>query len=241
MSDKKIFITGISSGLGEALALNFLQRNYHVTGLSRKNPTWAYEKENLRFQSVNLGELSEIERNIKELFKGTEEFELVILNAAILGQITDMTDITLDDIHNVMNINVWANKVILDAIIKSNIRVKQIVAISSGASVSGARGWNAYSLSKSTLNMLIQLYAHEMPDTHLSSLAPGLVDTNMQEFIFNLPPNHESKFPVIKRLKEARGTKDMPKPAEAAELIVSLLPKIMKLESGKYYDIRNFT
>ncbi|MDH5719999.1 MAG: SDR family NAD(P)-dependent oxidoreductase [Spirochaetia bacterium] len=237
---KNVFITGISSGLGEAFALNFLEKGYHVTGLSRKNPKWAYEKENLRFQSVNLGEISEIERNLTELFKGRNEFELVILNAAILGKISDMANISLDEIHNIMNVNVWANKIILDYLINSKIKVKQVVGISSGASVSGSRGWNAYSLSKSAFNMLIQLYAHEMPDTHLSALAPGLIDTNMQEYIFGLSKEEEKKYPIIKRLKEARGTAQMPKPIEAAELILSFLPKLLELESGKFYDIRNF-
>ena len=136
-----------------------------------------------------------------------------------------------------MNINVWANKVLIDVLFKHVRRIKQVVAISSGASVSGSRGWNAYALSKATLNMLIKLYSKEYTETHFCALAPGLIDTNMQDYIYNLPD--EEKFPVIQKLKKARGTELMPDSGKAAGQIAQAIEKVKGLESGSFVDIRD--
>ncbi|MDH5718171.1 MAG: SDR family NAD(P)-dependent oxidoreductase [Spirochaetia bacterium] len=240
MENKTAFITGISSGLGEALALNYLDSGWNVIGLSRRNPKWGYEKENLHFQSVNLAKFDEIERNLEGLFEHTKSIDIAILNAAILGEISDLAEADLTEVKKIMDVNVWANKIIFDFFIHSKINVKQIVAISSGASKSGGRGWNGYGISKAALNMLVQLYASEMPETHITALAPGLIDSSMQEYISSLSHDTAEKFPTVKRLKEARGTNDMPKPKEAAKKIISFLPKLLTMPSGKYYDIRDF-
>ena len=43
-----------------------------------------------------------------------------------------------------MDVNVWTNKVLIDVLFEQLDSIDQIVAISSGATGSGARGWNAY-------------------------------------------------------------------------------------------------
>lgn len=64
-----------------------------------------------------------------------------------------------------MDINVWANKLIIDDLAARHVAPRRIVLISSGAGVVGNHGWGAYALSKAALNMLAQLYAHELPST----------------------------------------------------------------------------
>ena len=164
-------------------------------------------------------------------------FNLVILNAGILPEIKDLKDTSLEEIHRIMDVNVWANKILIDMLFSHVGNIEQLVAISSGASVNGSRGWNAYSLSKATLNMLINLYSGELPDTHFSSLAPGIIDTSMQEYISSLPDS--DKFPVVNKLKKARGTDKMPEPGQVAGNIVEAFEKIKKRESGGFYDIRD--
>ena len=88
--------------------------------------------------------------------------------------------------------------------------VAQIVMIFSGATVLGNRGWPGYGLSKAALNMLAKLYAHDFPDTHISALAPGIIDTAMMEHLC-VEADAEA-YPALKRLRDARGTPDMPTP-----------------------------
>jgi benzil reductase ((S)-benzoin forming) len=140
------------------------------------------------------------------------------------------------EIRQVMDINVWSNKVLIDLMYSNLKHISQIVAISSGAAIYGNRGWNSYSLSKAALNMLISLYANEQPDTHFSAIAPGLIDTGMQEYIASL--DHDRRFPTIENLKKARGTSQMPKPDEAAKLLARVAELATLRESGIFLDVR---
>jgi NAD(P)-dependent dehydrogenase (short-subunit alcohol dehydrogenase family) len=225
----RLFITGIGSGLGKALVKEALERGYEVYALSRHLPEEL--KGRVNFRRCDLRELERVYPATRELLEGIEELELVILNAGILGQFGDMSEVSLYRFQEVMDINVWANKVILDALKDSGIRVKRVVGISSGASVNCNRGWNAYSISKAALNCLIKLYAREMEDTHLVALAPGLVLTPMLEEVMR---QNAERFPSVRRILQA------PKrtPEEAARLIFDALPKLLEFESGSYVDIR---
>ena len=165
-----------------------------------------------------------------ERLLGDVELDIAILNAGMVGELRDMEETSLHQIEAVMDLNVWANKVILDRL--KHRTVKQIVAISSGASVSGARGWNAYALSKAVLNMLVRLYAQEMPHTHLTSLAPGLIDTPMMEHILRF--GDEERFAVVRRLKESAKMSS----EDAARLLIDSFSKLLEYPSGEYLDIR---
>jgi NAD(P)-dependent dehydrogenase (short-subunit alcohol dehydrogenase family) len=108
--------------------------------------------------------------------------------------------------------------------------------ISSGASVLGNRGWSGYSLSKAALNMLARLYSHEFPGTHISALAPGIIDTSMMEHLCK--EADATRFPALQRLREARGTPAMPTPETAARQVIEVLPLLRERPSGAFIDIR---
>ena len=87
--------------------------------------------------------------------------------------------------------------------------------------------------------MLTQLYAHEFPSTHLTALAPGLVDTAMQAFISD-PSNIDiHTFPSFGRLRDQRASGAMPSAAAAAHHILAALPGFRGFDSGSFIDIRN--
>ncbi|MBT5707324.1 MAG: SDR family NAD(P)-dependent oxidoreductase, partial [Verrucomicrobia bacterium] len=118
-----------------------------------------------------------------------------------------------------------------------DLPIAQVVAVSSGASVNGNRGWGGYSISKAALNMLVKLYASERQDIHFCALAPGLVDTDMQEHIRTLPD--DTPFPSVARLKEASGTDAMPDPQTAGRSFLETVDRLPGLiESGSFADIR---
>ncbi|WP_430973953.1 SDR family NAD(P)-dependent oxidoreductase [Sunxiuqinia rutila] len=231
-----VLITGTSSGLGDGLAKHYLNAGWQVYGISRKGNPELEAHPQFHFLAHDLSKLEETPNRLAGFIELIDTFDLVILNAGILNEIKDLHNTRLDEIKHVMDVNVWANKVLIDVLADQVAEVRQVVAISSGASVSGARGWNAYSLSKATLNMLISLYSKEFPDTHFCALAPGLIDTGMQDYIYNLPD--EEAFPVVKRLKKAKGTDQMPDSKKAAQKIADAIEKIRKMESGSFQDVR---
>ena len=130
-----------------------------------------------------------------------------------------------------MELNVWANKELIDTL-SSYAKVKQVVAISSGAAVNGSKGWGAYSLSKSSLNMLVNVYAKELPDTHFSALAPGIIRTPMVATI--IEKVDDQVFPSAKKLKESH----IQSPEEAAKNLLFTFPKLLTHESGSFLDVR---
>ncbi len=231
-----VFITGTSSGLGYGLAKHYLANGHFVYGLSRSLNKELQSHNNFEFLVQDISKFGVIETNISSFLKGVRKLDLVILNAGILSEIKDLKDTTLDEIKTVMDVNVWGNKLIIDTLFQKIETISQIVAISSGASVSGSRGWNAYALSKATLNMLINLYASEHTNTHYCALAPGLIQSKMQDYVFTV--TEDEKYPVIKKLKEARGTSEMPEPEDAAKRVSQAIKKALNYKSGSFLDVR---
>ncbi|MGB0514362.1 MAG: SDR family NAD(P)-dependent oxidoreductase, partial [Wenzhouxiangellaceae bacterium] len=152
-------------------------------------------------------------------------------------RIRPISETDVHDIEHLMRVNVWANKMILDWLIERALPVSQVIAISSGAAVNMNYGWGGYSLSKAALNNLIQLYAHEMPDTHLTALAPGLVDTAMQDYLCD--EVDAGDYPSVKKLHDARGTERMPDSNAAAERLLELLDSLRDGQSGQFLDVRD--
>ena len=228
-------ITGVSRGLGHGIAVNLLERGWEVLGLGRQAPEDLTKQANFHFAPLDLQDYDSFEPALIELL-GQGKPELLILNAGILGEIKRMSELSLKELDEVFQINLWANKILLDHLLPQTPELTQVVAISSGASVKGHVGWGAYALSKAGLNMLVTLYAVEHEDVHFASLAPGLVDTQMQDYLCG--DVDEETFPSILKLKAARGTSDMPSPIDAGELILDAVPKLLNYPSGSYLDIR---
>ena len=235
----QVLITGTSRGIGQALAGEFLRRGDRVMGLGRTPPEKC-EPVTSFYRAVDLSQLDSIAVELRQLLEQAkcQELDLVILNAGILGQIADLRDTPMADLKRLMDVNLWANKIVLDTIFASCNPVRQVVAISSGAAVNGNRGWGGYSLSKAALNMLIRLLAAEQPATHCSALAPGLVDTAMQDYLCG--QSHDQRFEAVQRISAKRNTSEMPAPAELAPRLIEVIEQIPnQIPSGEFVDIRN--
>lgn len=225
-----ILITGASSGLGEALAKAYLENGDTVYAIGRNIPHKLDQNPHFFFFPYDLRDTFLIQSTLIE-FLQNRSFDIVILNAGVLGDIEPLCETDLSDIKDVMEVNVWANKELIDTLHK-NAQVTQIVGISSGAAVNGSKGWGAYSLSKAGLNMLLNVYAKEMPEVHFTALAPGVIDTPMvQHIIENVD---EDIYPSAKRLKEG----DIRTPQQAAKLLINIFPKLLAYESGSFLDVR---
>lgn len=231
-----VLITGTSKGLGKGFAEYFLQKGDKVLGFSRTENKELSSQENFKHHTIDLNELDAIETTVATSLEGVEEIDLVILNAGVIGEIKTMKDSSISKMQDVMSVNLWSNKVLLDTILNKGIKVKQVVGISSGASINGNKGWSGYSISKAAFNMMIKLYASEHQDTHFTALAPGLIDTGMQDYLCEVVDKEE--FPSMQRLKDARGTEAMPNGTMAGKKIANLIPSLLETPSGSYQDIR---
>lgn len=225
---KNILITGCSSGLGLALTNYYLEKGFKVFGISRNKPD--IKNENFIHKNFDLSNISKIKEELSAFILDIKEINTVFLNAGMLGKIKILSELSIEELNEVYALNVYANKELLD--IFMNIKVENIVLISSGASKTGYKGWGSYSLSKAGVNMLVNLYANEMLNTKILAIAPGVIKTPMTDYIrFELD---SEIFPSAKKLNEGL----VQTPQETAIKIDELIHRIDVFKSGSYVDIR---
>jgi|ETNvirenome_6_85_1030632.scaffolds.fasta_scaffold02854_3 benzil reductase ((S)-benzoin forming) len=225
----KVIITGTSSGLGKALANQFVELGHETIGISRSNSK----------ETKYVCDLSE-DRNIKNtLSKITTEYanksiEYLFLNAGVLGDIKKASKVENKELQEALQVNLFANKLIIDTFLNSKVKVKNIIMISSGASIKAYDGWLSYCLSKAALNQLARCYAIENTDINFLSLAPGIIQTKMQDKIIEYSTE---KFSSIKKFKDLYGKN--PSPEEIANKVIRSLGTLNKQKSGSFFDLRS--
>jgi benzil reductase ((S)-benzoin forming) len=225
---KNILITGCSSGLGLALSHYYLEKGFKVYGISRNKPE--INNPNFIHKSYDLSQISKIKDELSSFINDISQIQTAFLNAGMLGKIKILEELSIQEMQKVYNLNVYANKELLD--ILKHTKVKNILAISSGASLTGYKGWGSYSLSKAAINMLINLYSNEMPNSKLLAVAPGVIKTPMTDYIrFEID---SEIFTSAKKLSEGI----VQTPQETAIKIDTLINRIDEFESGIYVDVR---
>jgi len=221
-ADKRVFITGISRGIGFGLAKYYLEEGAEVYAIGRSNPFG----DAIKFYKVDMGAFEKLPRALDAL-EIYEDLDLAILNAGILGEIKFMKEWSVKELQNIFDINVWANKVLIDEL---SPFTKKIVVMSSGAAVNGNPGWGGYSLSKCAVNMMVNIYSKELVDTKIYALAPGVIDTDMVAKVIS---GDHKKFPSLDRVEASRVSLE-----EGIERIVKVLERLDEFESGSFIDVR---
>lgn len=222
-----IVITGSSSGLGKSLYKRFKNLGHKVIGVSRT----ASETTD---SQCNLLKISEINQTFNRLFDEINTVDYLFLNAGDLGRIDKANNIGQEELIASLQINVLANKEILDCVINRKITVKNVIAISSGASNKAYDGWLGYCLSKAALNQLIKCYAIENKEIYFLSLAPGIMQTKMQDVIVQSDP---LRFSSIEKFKKLYGKNETPD--DVSDKIIKNLDLLSNLESGQFFDLRD--
>ena len=233
MSDeqKTAFITGISSGLGESLSELCLDEGWRVYGCSRRGSKLHRD---IQERKCDLADLESIEPALDALLSDVERLDLVVLNAGMNYGVKLMVDTPLEEIKHVMDVNVWANKVILDWLHKTGRNIDQIVLVSSGAGVVGTKGWSSYGLSKCTLNMLTKLYCHEFENTHMAAIAPGVTMSEMLQR--HLDRIDVETYPHLQHFADSLAAGTIQSPADAARRLFNVLDRLKNEPTGQYFD-----
>ncbi len=226
---KKVLITGVGSGIGYALAEKYLKEGISVYAIGRDAPPLLDKHPAFFFFPYDLSKTFLLKSEVSE-FLTHHHFDLAILNAGILGEIKPLKETMLEEIKEVMEINLWANKELIDAL-DTYGSVDQVVAISSATSRVSMKGWGAYSLSKSALNTLMDIYAKELPHIHFSAIAPGFIQTPMTEYL--LSEVDRDLYPSIKNLAKL----PIISAEQAATLLMKNFKKLKEFKSGSFIDI----
>ena len=229
LKKKKIFISGGSSGLGKALALN-LSNNNKIYCLSKS----ILKSKNVKSIKCNFKNISSIKQKLNNLIN-TKKIDYVFLNAGILGKIKEINKVNYNQAKEIFKINVFANKEIIDFFISKKIKINMVIALSSGAALSPKTGWFLYCSSKAAFKFMIECYASEFKRIKFLNLSPGLVKTRMQKQICKID---EKKIKSVIKFKKLNKLNLVPNPSDVAQNIIKNLAKLKRIPSGSYIDIR---
>ena len=231
LNKKNIIITGNTSGIG--FNLNELLKNKNnIIGISKSN---SKIQNNLQIK-VNFKNLNILKKTILKT-KIPNKIDYLILNAGILGKIDKINNISTNEFLDILKINFLSNKFFFDILIKKKIKLKNVVALSSGAAKSGKDGWGLYCASKAAFYQLINVYALEQKKIKFINLSPGLARTKMQDEIFQVK-NKDIK--SVKKFQQLYRMNKILSPKIIAKKIIFFLDNIKKFKSGSFVDLRDF-
>jgi len=195
------YITGTSQGIGKAIAEQALLADDSIVyGFSR---TCTINHKNYKHTAVDLSQVDEI---LKVNFTKHAESSKVVLinNAGIIGDVKPIGELSNKSIVKVFNLNTICPAVFTNKFIQcyKNSDVQMVIInISSGAGRHSIESWGTYCASKAAVDMFSQVHQAESgfdnPKLRIFSIAPGIVDTNMQQQVRSVDPKdfpHLEKF-----------------------------------------------
>jgi benzil reductase ((S)-benzoin forming) len=184
-------ITGASQGLGRALAEAILERpDTQVLGISRHA---TIEHPRYQHQPLDLSDIEAVEHNLGKIFGPRPDAQSLTLinNAGTLGEIGYVGELPNEHFQFVFDLNVVAPTMLMNTFLSAYGHLghlpRTVLNITSGAAQRPVDGWAAYCASKAALNSLSETAQKEQDlrgsGVRVWALAPGVVDTAMQEHI----------------------------------------------------------
>lgn len=214
-SSMKAVVTGHSKGLGAALTAQLEADGWDVLGVSRSAGA-----------GVDLGSPSALTAWLEsgELTGFlADATEIILINNA--GSVAPIGFVGAQDasaIERSVNLNVTAPLLLTDAVIRqrpAGVPVR-VVHISSGAGRRPFEAWSTYCATKAAVDMHATALAEEgLEGVRISSIAPGVVDTGMQESI------RGADFPGRDQFQSMKDNGQLSSPDDAARSILALLAR----------------
>lgn len=183
---RRILITGISRGIGRAIAEKFLENGDMVVG------TYFSSEDKARELLAQYGE-ERVQLLGPYDFQDTDQtnellitlrgysFDSIICNSGMFSENDDFLNFDLKEFNCVMNCNFYAAMILCIGLQKNINNGGSIVIISSNDAYSGAYSSMSYSISKAALISLTKCLCVNFGSKHIrvNSVAPGAINTDM--------------------------------------------------------------
>ena len=233
------YITGTSRGIGKAIAEQALQlEDTIVYGFSR---SCSIEHTNYNHTFADLSDINEV-KNLK-IIKHTDAFKVVLINnAGVIGEIKPIGNQTDESIVKVFNLNTICPALLSNKFIQTykdlNVSIV-IINISSGAARHPIESWAPYCGSKAAIDMFSQVLqaenGYKANNIKIFSIAPGIVDTNMQQQIRDSKSND---FPHLEKFIGYKKNGQLTAPNSVAKKILEIAEKPLE-HPNVLLDARN--
>ena len=250
MSDTIAILTGASRGIGAAMASGLAKPGTRLITLARREDPElaAYARSQdaqLEQLSVDLSDLAAAEaaaRRICDTLPRDAGRYLLINNAGTVHPVSG-TDALIDGpaIAAAFNLNVTAVMLLTARFLAAVEDLKadrRVLNISSGAGRNPNAGWGVYCATKAALDMYSRVVKQEQGEdgARVVSLAPGIVDTDMQAAIRSSDPK---SFPALAKFQDFHATGKLSSPANVASRILAYLDRD-DFGTTEIDDIRNY-
>lgn len=192
LSGKTALVTGASRGIGYEAALALARAGAHVLALARTTGGLEELDDEIRAAGgtaslipLDLADGAQIEQLGAALAARFDKLDILVANAAVLGELTPVTDIAEKVWQAVYNINVTANWRLLkalDPLLRASDGARVVFMTSRVGGEIARPYWGGYAISKAALEMLARTYAQEMQITGVRAaiLDPGAMRTKMR-------------------------------------------------------------
>lgn len=227
-------VTGSTNGIGQELVKQLLDNNKVVYGIARGESK--FEHSNYHHFILDLAKTEKIAETMEELMNEVIEGATTITlinNAGTIEPIGTAGDIDNNLVAKSIAVNLTAPMILTGTFIKMTEQKeipKKVMQISSGAGRKGYEGWSSYCAGKAGLDRFTEAVqldeASKSNGVKLVSIAPGIIDTNMQG---RIRESTESEFPLVDRFKEYKNTGQLSSAEEVASKLIRFV------ESEQYY------
>ena len=188
LKNKKVFITGASSGIGKEICNKFIENGCILictsTNTDKLNKLKKEFGSNHFYYKLDFSNTDQLSEKIRLISEELKDIDILINNAAI-------TDDNLflrmreEQWNNVIKINLHSNYYIIKRILPLMIKKRTgcIIGISSVVALTGNPGQTNYSASKSAMISMYKSIALEVAKRNIrvNIIAPGFVKTSMTE------------------------------------------------------------
>jgi NAD(P)-dependent dehydrogenase (short-subunit alcohol dehydrogenase family) len=225
------FITGISSGLGEALAQAVMQKGDVAVGTFRQEAQAQQFTEQSAGKGlglvVDVTKSTQLEQAFQIIFERYGRLDVLVNNAGI-GFAGAIEEATLEEAKHIFEVNLWG-AMLATQLALPIFRAQQsghIFQLSSGAGLRGTAGFGIYNASKFALEGLSEALADEVKPfgVRITIVNPGPFRTKFagSSLILaqkNLPEYDATAGLFRKRLEQINNTQEG-SPEKAAQIIV---------------------
>lgn len=240
MADRVAVVTGVSKGLGEALAVDLVDRGFEVVGIGRAaSPRLGPPR--FRLVAAELADTDALPPIVDALFAELAARSpaaiAVVNNAATGGPAGTIGTLEARAVGDAIAVNLVAPIAIANAFVRAfrdRAGDRRLINVSSGAAVRALPGGGTYCIAKAGLEMLTAAIAAEEPASGITAITirPGIIDTPMQAYMRSQPAD---RLPSVGMFRDFHASGQLVPPAVVAAKIVERLV-LANVEPGRVYS-----
>jgi NAD(P)-dependent dehydrogenase (short-subunit alcohol dehydrogenase family) len=224
---KIIVITGVTRGLGRAMAERFIALGHTVLGCGRSRKAIAELRERYisphDFDAIDVADERQVQKWAARLLKSHAVPDLLLNNAAIMNLSAPLWEVSAKEFDTIIDINIKGVANVLRHFLPAMIARKSgvIVNFSSGWGRSTAPEVAPYCATKYAVEGLTLALAQELPHGMAAiPLNPGIIDTDMLRISFG------------------SSARNYPSPEKWAEPAAPFLLQLGPKDNGKSLSVR---